>query len=70
MMTFWSAPADLPGRASSATSGKWQLGVVIPVRAGLSPVRMADRVGEQSGLAEYAREKVIPRRASRSTLGV
>ena len=41
-----------PGVASSTTCGTWQFGVVMPVRAGLRPVRMADRVGEQSGLAE------------------
>ena len=56
--------------AFSTTFGKWQLGVVIPVRAGLSPVRMLARVGEQSGLEEYARVKVMPRAASRSTFGV
>ena len=38
--------------ASSTTCGRWQFGVVMPVRAGLRPVRIAERVGEQSGLAE------------------
>jgi hypothetical protein len=38
--------------ASSTTWGTWQFGVVMPVRAGLRPVRMLERVGEQSGLAE------------------
>lgn len=38
--------------ASKTTRGRWQLGVVMPVRAGLSPVSSADRVGEHSGLAE------------------
>ena len=42
----------LSGVAFSVTLGRWQFGVVMPVRAGLSPVRMADRVGEQSGLDE------------------
>jgi hypothetical protein len=48
----------------------WQFGTVMPVRAGLSPVSNADRVGEHNGLAEYARVKVIPRFANRSTFGV
>lgn len=43
---------------------------MMPVRAGLSSVSKADRVGEHSGLAEYAHVKVIPRFASRSTFGV
>jgi len=34
----------------STTCGKWQAGVVMPVRAGLCPERMAARVGEHSGL--------------------
>jgi len=56
--------------ACSTTCGTWQFGVVMPVRAGLSPVSTADRVGEHSGLAEYACEKVIPRFARRSMFGV
>ena len=52
------------------TSGTWQFGVVMPVRAGLSPVRTAERVGEHSGLAEYACVKIMPRFARRSTFGV
>ncbi len=52
MMAFLSGGAAVPGVASSTTCGRWQFGVVMPVRAGLSPVRMAERVGEQSGLAE------------------
>ncbi|MEY3491474.1 MAG: hypothetical protein RL309_602, partial [Verrucomicrobiota bacterium] len=39
---------------SSCTVGRWQTGAVMPVRAGYWPVRMLERVGEQSGLAEYA----------------
>ena len=69
-MAFWSGAAFVPLVASKTTCGIWQLGVVIPVRAGLSPVRIADRVGEHNGLAEYARVNVIPRFARRSTLGV
>ena len=30
----------------------WQLGTVMPVRAGLNPVSKAERVGEHNGLAE------------------
>ena len=37
--------------ASSVTTGRWQVGEVIPVRAGLRPVITLARVGEQSGLA-------------------
>jgi hypothetical protein len=33
-------------------------------------VSTAERVGEHSGLAEYARVKVMPRLASRSMFGV
>lgn len=51
-MDFLSGGDDLPVVASSTTCGRWQFGVVMPVRAGLSPVRIAERVGEQSGLAE------------------
>ena len=53
-MDFWFGPADVPGVACRLILGRWQFGVVIPVRAGLSPVRMEARVGEQSGLDEYA----------------
>lgn len=42
----------------------------MPCRAGLSPVSTLARVGEQSGLAEYARVNVIPRAARRSMFGV
>ena len=46
----------LTGTVALKTSfGKWRLGDVIPVRAGLSPVSTLARVGEQSGLEEYAR---------------
>ena len=38
--------------ATRATLGKWQLGAVMPIRAGLSPVKRLARVGEQSGLDE------------------
>lgn len=64
------AGADTPGVAFKTTWGRWQFGVVMPVLAGLRPVRIAERVGEQSGLAEYARENVIPRLASRWRFGV
>jgi len=40
------------------------------VRAGVWPVRIDARVGEQRGLAVYARENVMPRRARRSMFGV
>jgi hypothetical protein len=70
MMAFWSGGAFLPVVACKTTCGSWQFGTVMPVRAGLSPVSSADRVGEHNGLAEYARVKVIPRFASRSTFGV
>ena len=49
---FWSGGSGFPGVASSTTGGRWQFGVVMPVRAGLRPVRIAERVGEHSGLAE------------------
>ena len=49
---FLLAGPFFPGVAFSVTCGKWQLGAVIPVRAGLSPVRIAERVGEHSGLSE------------------
>jgi len=51
-MDFFDGGADFPVVAARTTAGSWQFGVVIPVRAGLSPVRIAERVGEQSGLAE------------------
>ena len=42
----------------------------MPVRAGLSPVKIALRVGEHSGLAEYAWVNVMPRLESRWMFGV
>lgn len=44
-----------PGVATRVTCGRWQFGVVMPVRAGLRPVRMLARVGEQRGLHEDIR---------------
>ena len=55
---------------SKMTCGRWQTGAVMPMRAGWRPVRMLARVGEQSGLAEYACVKRIPRAASRWRCGV
>ena len=69
-MDFWFGPAEVPGVACRLIFGRWQFGVVIQVRAGLSPVKMEARVGEQSGLDEYARVNIIPRAASRSIFGV
>ena len=49
----------------------WQVGAVSPVSSGGEvPVSTAERVGEQRGLAVYARSKSIPRLASRSRFGV
>ena len=52
LIDFFDGGAALPGVACRTTWGSWQFGVVMPVRAGLRPVRMLERVGEQSGLAE------------------
>jgi hypothetical protein len=51
-MDFLEGGAAFPWVALRTAWGRWQLGAVRPRRAGLRPVRMLARVGEQRGLAE------------------
>ena len=66
---YFPAPVALEA-GRNATCGKWQVGEVMPCRATDCPVKMLARVGEQSGLEEYARVNVIPRAANRAMFGV
>lgn len=62
----------LPGDSlfSNCTCGKWHTGAVMPVRAGYNPVRMLERVGEQSGLAAWYWVRRTERFARRARFGV